>query len=78
MIQSNIIFSSMPRYPKSSLPFTFSNQSFLCTPHLPHSCYISSPPHLPWFHHTNIFGKAYKLRSSSLCNPHHFPPFLPS
>jgi hypothetical protein len=43
-IQSNIIFPSTPRSSEWSLPFRFSDRSFVCTSHLSPACYMP----LPW------------------------------
>ena len=41
---------------------------------LRHTCYMPRPSHSAWFESTwLIFGKAYKLWSSSLCSLHQFP-----
>jgi hypothetical protein len=37
-----------------SLPFKFSNQNFVCIPHVSHAtCYMHHPCHPPQFHHPN-------------------------
>jgi hypothetical protein len=46
-INSNIIFSPMPRSSKWSHPFRFSDQNFVYISHLSHACYMPYPSHPP-------------------------------
>jgi hypothetical protein len=43
----------MPRSFQWSLAFGPPNQNPVNTSPLPHACHMSSPPHPPWFNHTN-------------------------
>jgi len=51
----NIILSSLPRPPKWSLPFMFSDCNYVCISHLTHACYMPQP-----YHH-NIWWSLYSF-----------------
>jgi len=43
----SMILLPMLKSSKWSLPFRFSNQNFVCIPHLSHVCCMTHPPHFP-------------------------------
>jgi hypothetical protein len=47
------ILLSVSRSSKWSLPFSSSNQHFVCISHLSHVCYMPHPSHPSWFDHPN-------------------------
>jgi hypothetical protein len=49
----NIILPPTPRSSHWSLTFGPPNQNPVNTSPLPHACYMSRPPHSPWFNHPN-------------------------
>jgi hypothetical protein len=51
-IQSNNILSSKRMCSKWYLPFQVFRPQF-CMCYLYHACYVTRPPHPPWFDHSN-------------------------
>jgi hypothetical protein len=69
MIHSNIIFPSMPRNSKWSLPFMLSNKNIVSISHLSHLCYMPHPlTSLPkqYFVKSSIYVAHYAVFSSFL------------
>jgi len=62
---SNLIFLYMSRSSKWSLSFRFSDQNFVHTSHLSHSCYTPCPSHPPC-HQSTVDGKAVKWQVTRL------------
>jgi hypothetical protein len=62
-IQCNIIFPSMPRSSKWSLPFRFSNQHIVCIFLFPWVCYLPCQSHPLWF---NSLCSLFQLSATSL------------
>jgi hypothetical protein len=68
MAHPNIIFPSIPRSSKYSLPFTILNQNFLFISKCYYIWHIMSPSHSQWLnHYNNIWGKE-SIWNSSLCS----------
>jgi hypothetical protein len=69
-IQSNIIFTSMPRSSKLSLPFSLTDQNFVWISHLSHACNMACQSHPPWLHHPNYIQWKVPLTTSSSYRTH--------
>jgi hypothetical protein len=61
-IHSNIIFPSMSRSSKWSLPFRFCNLNIACISHLSHACYMPRSSHPPWLEHPNIWWSVQVMK----------------
>jgi len=77
-IYSIIIFLSMSKSSKRSLPSRFPNQNFVHISHLFHACYMCCPSHPPWFDHPNNILWSVQLMNrlimqSSPASHHYFP-----
>ena len=66
-IHLNIILPSTPGSPKLSLYLRFPHHNTAYNFSLPHTRYMSRPPHFLDFYTRKIFGERYKSLSYSLC-----------
>jgi hypothetical protein len=81
-IQSNIIFPSTPRSSMWSLPFTFTNQNYVCISHISCACYVPRLYHRRWLDHRNntlwsIQVMKLLIMQFSLASRHFLPPQNP-
>jgi len=60
-IHSSITLPSMPKSSKWSLPFTFSDQNFVCTSHLCSEWSMHCPYHSLWFDHPNNIWRSTQV-----------------
>jgi hypothetical protein len=81
MVYRVIIPPSMHRSSEWSRPFRVFNKHLVCFSHLPHACYMSRPPHTPWFDRPdNIWWSLQVVKllimqsSPSSCYFHHPSP----
>jgi hypothetical protein len=75
---SNIILPSISKSSEWSLPFRFSDQSFVYILHLSDACYMHRTSHSPWFdHYNNIWWSVQVMKlltmQSSPASWHFFP-----
>jgi hypothetical protein len=68
----NIVLPSTPGCPSLRFPY----QNPVCTSPIPHTCYISCPSHSSRFDYPEIFGKEYRLVSSTLYSFSPLPCYL--
>ena len=60
-IHLNIILTSMPGSSNWSLSLRFPHQNPVYTSALPHTCYMSRPPHSSRFDHSNNIGRGVQI-----------------